>query len=81
LESKSSDLATPSYLDQSRPNLKIWTPTRLNLMAVTLARGNEKNLIGSNLTKYVESQNTFWVPKRVLGRRIMITYLESFVKN
>jgi len=35
LESKSSDLATPSYLDQSRPNLKVWTPPiRLNLMAV-----------------------------------------------
>jgi len=54
LESKSSDLATPSHLDQSRPNLKVWTPTRLNLMAVRLkpllqpvfsrshaARGNE----------------------------------------
>jgi len=26
LESKSSDLATPSYLSQSRPNLKVWTP-------------------------------------------------------
>jgi len=36
LESKSSDLATPSYFDQSRPNLKVWTPTRLNLMAVRL---------------------------------------------
>jgi len=36
LESKSSDLATPSYLSQSRPNLKVWTPTRLNLMAVKL---------------------------------------------
>jgi len=30
LESKSSDLATPSYLSQSRPNLKVWTPTQLN---------------------------------------------------
>jgi len=29
-------LATPSYLDQSRPNLKVWTPTRLNLMALRL---------------------------------------------
>jgi len=36
LESKSSDLATPSYLDQSRPKLKVWTPTRLNLMALPL---------------------------------------------
>jgi len=34
LESKSSDLATPSYLSQSRPNLKVWTPTRLK-MALT----------------------------------------------
>jgi len=31
-----SALATPSYLNQSRPNLKVWTPTRLNLMAVEL---------------------------------------------
>jgi len=30
LESKASALATPSYLRQSRPNLKVWTPTRLN---------------------------------------------------
>jgi len=36
LESKSSDLETPSHLDQSRPNLKVWTPTRLNLMALGL---------------------------------------------
>jgi len=36
LESKSSDLATPSHFDQSRPKLKVWTPTRLNLMAVPL---------------------------------------------
>jgi len=36
LESKASALATPSHLDQSRPNLKVWTPTRLNLMAVRL---------------------------------------------
>jgi len=34
LESKASALATPSYLSQFRPNLKVWTPTRLNLMAV-----------------------------------------------
>ncbi len=34
LESKASALATPSYLNQSRPNLKVWTPMRLNLMAV-----------------------------------------------
>jgi len=40
LESKASALATPSYLSQSRPNLKVWTPTRLNLMAVTRQRGN-----------------------------------------
>jgi len=36
LESKASALATPSYLNQSRPNLKVWTPTRLNLMALRL---------------------------------------------
>ncbi len=36
LESKASALATPSYLNQSRPNLKVWTPMRLNLMAVRL---------------------------------------------
>jgi len=36
LESKASALATPSYLSQSRPKLKIWTPMRLNLMAVRL---------------------------------------------
>jgi len=36
LESKSSDLAMSSHLDQSRPKLKIWTPTRLNLMALKL---------------------------------------------
>jgi len=29
LESKSSDLATPSQLNQSRPKLKVWTPTSL----------------------------------------------------
>jgi len=29
LESKASALATPSHLDQSRPKLKILTPTRL----------------------------------------------------
>jgi len=34
LESKASALETPSHLDQSRPNLKVWTPTRLNLMAL-----------------------------------------------
>jgi len=34
LESKASALETPSYLNQSRPNLKIWTPMRLNLMAL-----------------------------------------------
>jgi len=34
LESKASALATPSYLSQSRPNLKVWTSTRLNLMAL-----------------------------------------------
>jgi len=34
LGSKSSALATPSYLSQSRPKLKVWTPTRLNLIAV-----------------------------------------------
>jgi len=36
LESKPSDLATPSYFDQSRPNLKVWTPMRLNLMALAV---------------------------------------------
>jgi len=36
LESKSSDLATPSYLSQSR---QVWTPTRLNLMAVRAGMG------------------------------------------
>jgi len=41
LESKSLDLATPFHLDQSRPKLTIWTPTRLNLMALTLCRGVE----------------------------------------
>jgi len=35
LESKSSELETPSHLDQSRPKLKLWTPRRLNLMVVT----------------------------------------------
>jgi len=41
LESKSSALATPSDLDQSRPNLKVWTPTRLNLISRYHApRGN-----------------------------------------
>jgi len=34
LESKASALATPSHLNPSRPNLKVWTPTRLNLMAL-----------------------------------------------
>jgi len=38
LESKASALATPSYLNQSHPNLKVWTPTRLNLMAVVVMR-------------------------------------------
>jgi len=32
-------LATPSYLDQSRPNLKVWTPTWLNLMALPVHGG------------------------------------------
>ncbi len=27
LESKASDLGTPSHFDQSRPKLKLWTPT------------------------------------------------------
>jgi len=36
LESKASALATPSHLNQSRPNLKVWTPMRLNLMVVRL---------------------------------------------
>jgi len=39
LESKSSDLVTPSYLNQSRPKLKVWTPMRLNLMAVPPYQG------------------------------------------
>jgi len=43
LESKASALATPSYLSQSRPKLKVWTPTRLNLMALTLRVGTRKN--------------------------------------
>jgi len=34
LESKASALETPSYFNQSRPNLKVWTPMRLNLRAV-----------------------------------------------
>jgi len=36
LGSKASALATPSQLDQFRPKLKVWTPTRLNLMALRL---------------------------------------------
>jgi len=38
LESKASALATPSHLDQSRPKLKLWTPMRLNLMALVVKR-------------------------------------------
>jgi len=34
LESKASALATSSHLDQSRPKLKLWTPTRLNLSSL-----------------------------------------------
>jgi len=44
LESKSSDLATPSHLDQFCPNLKVWTPTRLNLMALEVNREYQANL-------------------------------------
>jgi len=38
LESKISALTTPSHFEQSRPKLKLWTPTRLNLMAVWVMR-------------------------------------------
>jgi len=38
LESKSSDL---SHFNQSGPNLKLWTPTWLNLMAVRVGRAGE----------------------------------------
>jgi len=34
LESKASALATPSDLSQSRPKLKVWTPTRLDKWAL-----------------------------------------------
>jgi len=55
LESKSLDLETPSHLVQSLP---IWTPTRLNLMALRHPRKFDNPHFGQPVVTSSSSEST-----------------------